>query len=78
MDSLPPEIIPALAALYDRFANAINLGEPDQARDQAEQTFGNELSRWYDELGPEKPEFRVFKRAAISRCKAHLKAPQNP
>lgn len=46
LDSLGPEQIPALAALYDRFAHAIDPFDP--ACDTAERAFNNAVAEWYD------------------------------
>jgi hypothetical protein len=69
--------IPKLAALYDRFAHAL---DPfDEGCDIAEKTFNAEITRYYDYLeAAPKPEFRDFRRWIIQRCKQHLRASDKP
>lgn len=70
------EEIPRLAALYDRFAHAL---DPfDAGRDVAEQTFNSELAGIFDCLKGVKPPFRDFRRHVILLCKKHLKASDKP
>jgi len=70
------EAIPRLAALYDRFAHAL---DPfDRGRDIAEQTFNSELAGLYDNLEGQKPAFRDFRRFVIVRCKRHPAASDKP
>ena len=70
------EEIPRLAALYDRFAHAL---DPfDQERDMAEQTFVAELTGIYDSLSDPKPAFRDFRRFVVTRCRRHLAASDKP
>jgi hypothetical protein len=76
LDSLGPEQIPALAALYDRFAHAIDPFDP--ACDTAERAFNNSVADWYDCLQTPKPPFREFRRGIITRCKRHILATQKP
>ena len=68
--------IPRLAALYDRFAHAL---DPfDAGRDVAEQTFNSELAGTFDCIRAPKPTFRDFRRHVIALCKKHLKASDKP
>ena len=76
LDGLGPEQIPALAALYDRFAHALDPFDP--ARDDAERAFTNAVADWYDCLPAPKPALRDFRRAVILRCKRHISATQKP
>ena len=79
LDSLGPEQIPALAALYDRFAHALDPFDP--ACDIAERAFNNAVADWYDCLkipNSARPPFRDFRRAVILRCKRHILATQKP
>ena len=70
------EEIPRLAALYDRFAHAL---DPfDERRDLAEQTFNSELANWFDLLSDPKPQFRDFRRHVIQLCRQYLRASDKP
>ena len=73
---VPAELIPALASLYDRFANALDPFAPE--RDQAEMLFEQEVTRLYDELPKPKPELHTFRKALILRCRRHLRASEKP
>ena len=73
---VPPEAIPQLAVLYDRFANALDPFAPE--RDQAETLFEQEVMALYDSLSPPKTDLRTFKRAVIFRCRQHLRATDKP
>lgn len=73
---VPAEVIPQLAVLYDRFANAL---DPfSEERDQAEMLFDQEVARLYDSLAIPKPDLRTFKRGVILRCRRHLKSTDKP
>ena len=73
---VPAERIPALAVLYDRFANALDPFAPE--RDQAEMLFEQEVVTLYDTLPKPKPDVATFKKAVITRCRRHLRATQKP
>ncbi len=73
---VPAESIPRLAALYDRFANALDPFAPE--RDQAEMLFEQELARLYDALPTPKLDLGTFKKAVIVRCRRHLRATDKP
>ena len=73
---VPVESIPDLAALYDRFANALDPFSPE--RDQAEMLFEQELTRLYDLVPAPKPDLNTFRKAAIVRCRRHLRATDKP
>ena len=70
------EEIPRLAALYDRFAHALDPFDPSV--DLAEQTFNTELLSVFDNLVAPKPEFLAFRRHVIVLCRAHLRASDKP
>ena len=70
------EQIAALAALYDRFAHALDPFDP--ARDAAEKVFEHDVAGWYDNLTPPKPTLQDFRKAIIVRCKRHLAATNKP
>jgi hypothetical protein len=73
---VPAEVMPQLAVLYDRFANAL---DPfSRERDQAEMLFDQEVARLYDSLDTPKPDLQTFKRAVILRCRRYLKATDKP
>jgi hypothetical protein len=68
VETISAERIAVLARLYDRFAHAL---DPfSEERDQAERVFAQELADLYDRLQPPKPEFQVFRRKVILRCRA--------
>jgi hypothetical protein len=71
------EDIARLAPLYDRFAHALDPFSPE--RDQAEQVFHQEVVNLYDYLfvAP-KPEFHIFQKGVILRCRRHLRASDKP
>ena len=74
--TISAEKIAGLARLYDRFAHAL---DPFSAeRDQAERVFVQEIADLYDRLAAPKPEFRVFQKAVIRRCRQHLRASDKP
>ena len=78
--------IPALAQLYDRFANALDPYAPE--RDQAEQAFQQEIAGLYDHwltsegkrgthlVLSHNPD--TFRRMIILLCRRHLKATDHP
>ena len=68
--------IPGLAALYDRFAHALD--PLDRGRDIAEETFNAQLVTLYDRIEGTKPSFRDFRRFVIVRCRRHLLAADKP
>jgi hypothetical protein len=70
------EEIPPLAALYDRFAHALDPFDPSV--DLAEQTFNGELLSVFDSLSAPKPDFRAFRRHVIALCRAYLRASDKP
>ena len=72
LGGVPAECIPQLAALYDRFANALDPFAPE--RDQAEALFEQEVLGLYDMLPTPKPDLRTFRKAVILRCRRHLRA----
>jgi hypothetical protein len=70
------ETIGILARLYDRFAHAF---DPfSEERDQAERVFQQEVAELYDRLPSPKPEFQVFRKGVIRRCRLHLRASDKP
>jgi hypothetical protein len=76
VETVPAATISGLAALYDRFARAL---DPfSEERDQAEQVFIQEVENLYDQLPAPKPEFRVFRNGVIVRCLRHLRATDKP
>jgi len=68
--------VPELAALYDRFANALDPFAPE--RDQAEMLFEQEVVRLYDALPKPKPELAAFRMGVILRCRRHLRVTDKP
>lgn len=76
VESIAAEQLEGLARLYDRFAHALDPFSPE--RDQAEQVFQQEVASLYDQLTPPKPEFQVFQRAVIFRCRRLLRASDKP
>jgi len=74
--TIPAEKIAILARLYDRFAQALDPFTED--RDQAERVFQQEVIDLYDRLQPPKPEFQLFQRGVILRCRRHLRASDKP
>jgi hypothetical protein len=74
--AISAEAIAVLARLYDRFAHAL---DPfSEERDQAERVFQQEVANLYDRLPKPKPEFQVFIRGVIQRCRLHLRASDKP
>jgi hypothetical protein len=68
--------IAGLARLYDRFAHAL---DPFSAeRDQAERAFQQEIANLYERLEQPKPQFHVFQKAVIIRCRRYLRASDRP
>jgi hypothetical protein len=76
LSAAPPERIAPLAALYDRFAQALDPFAPE--RDQAELLCDQEVATLYDALAGPKPRFQAFKKAVILRCRRHLRATDKP
>ncbi len=74
--TIPAEKIAILARLYDRFAQALDPFSED--RDQAERVFQQEVIDLYDRLQPPKPDFRLFQKGVILRCRRHLRASDKP
>ncbi len=74
--SVPPERVAQLAALYDRFANALDPFSPE--RDQAEMVFEREVAGLHDALPAPRPDAQTFKKALILRCRRYLKATMKP
>lgn len=69
--------LPALAALYDRFANALDPFSPD--RDQAERVFMAEVLDLHRVvLQRPKPDFQLFRGAIVLACRRHLAATRKP
>ena len=77
MEPATEELIPVLARLYDRFAQAL---DPfSEKRDQAERHFNQQVASFYDDLPPlNKPSFQEFRRGVIVRCLRHLRATDRP
>lgn len=76
LETVSQEKVASLARLYDRFAHAL---DPfSEERDQAERVFQQELVDLYDRLQGPKPDFQVFRRAVILRCRRHLRATDGP
>jgi hypothetical protein len=76
VEAISREHIAGLAQLYDKFAHAL---DPFSAgRDQAERVFHQEIANLHDQLAPPKPEFHVFQKAVILRCRRHLCASDKP
>jgi hypothetical protein len=76
VETISAERIAVLARLYDRFVHAL---DPfSEECDQAERVFHQELAHLYDGLPPPKPEFQVFRREFILRCRRHLRASDKP
>ena len=73
---VPAELIPQLAVLYDRFANALDPFALE--RDQAEALFEQVVVELYDALPAPKPDLKTFKKAVILRCRRHLRATDKP
>jgi len=72
VESISREQIASLAQLYDKFAHAL---DPFTAeRDQAERVFHQEIANRYDRLALPKPDFHVFQKAVILRCRRYLRA----
>ena len=76
LDIIPAERVATLARLYDRFAHALD--PYSEERDQAERVFQQEILAVYDSLKSPKPEFQVFQKAVILRCRRHLRASDKP
>jgi hypothetical protein len=76
LSGVPPDRIPLLAVLYDRFANALDPFAPE--RDQAEALFDQEVAGLYDALSRPKPDLHTFKKGVILRCRRHLRATDKP
>ena len=76
LSSASKEQIAALAALYDRFAHALDPFSP--GRDEAERVFMQDVNDWYDSLPPLKPSLQDFRKAVILRCKRHLAKTDKP
>lgn len=76
VEAVPQERIAVLARLYDRFAHALDPFSED--RDKAEQVFAQEVADLYDRLQPPKPDFHVFRKGVILRCRRHLRASDKP
>jgi hypothetical protein len=77
------EDLSRLAALYDRFAHALD--PMSDACSLAEQDFNREISNAFDLAGYLHPEiqkigFKQFRHEIIARCRQHLKseAPRRP
>ena len=74
--------IPALAALYDRWANALNPHDPGV--DDAEKAFHQTVSHLFDSVVLHGPNIarsvtiRDLRRHVIIRCKKHLAATSKP
>lgn len=76
LDTVSAEKIAILAQLYDRFAQAL---DPfSEERDQAERVFQQEVAALYDALNSPKPQFHIFQRGIIQRCRRHLRASDKP
>lgn len=74
--TIPGETVAALAQLYDRFAHAL---DPfSQERDRAERVFEQEVANLYDRFSGAKPEFQLFRRGIILRCRRHIRASDKP
>ena len=73
MEALSREELEGLAALYDRFAHALDPFDPE--RDEAEAQFHRRLTALHEALAPA-TEMREFRREAIRACKAFLR--KNP
>jgi hypothetical protein len=69
-------LIPSLAALYDRFAHALN--PFSEARDEAERVFHSEVLIAYDAIKGQKPSFQEYRKGVILRCKRYLAANDKP
>jgi hypothetical protein len=69
---IPEDKIPCLAALYDKFAYAL---DPfSEERDNAERVFMEEIANWHDWLPTPKPTLQEFRKGVITRCIRYLKA----
>ena len=76
LEKVSPEKLAILARVYDRFAHAL---DPfSEERDQAERVFQQEIADLYDRLQPPKPDFQLFQKAVILRCRRHLRASDKP
>jgi hypothetical protein len=73
---LPENQIPALAELYDKFAQSLDPFSPETER--AEAVFNQEIASWHMVLNPPKPSFHEFRKAIIRRCKLYLRANNKP
>jgi len=49
-----------------------------EERDQAERVSLQEVADLYDGLPPPKPEFQIFQKGIILRCRRHLRATDKP
>ena len=76
LEGVSAEDIARLAPLYDRFAHALDPFSPES--DQAERVFHQEVATLYDLLTAPKPEFQVFQKAVILRCRRHLRTTDKP
>jgi hypothetical protein len=76
VEAISREQIASLARLYDKFAHALDPFSVE--RDQAERVFHQEIANRYDRLAPPKPEFHLFQKAVILRCRRHLRASDKP
>ena len=76
LETISPEKVAILARLYDRFAQAL---DPfSEERDQAERVFQQEVLDLYDRLQAPKPDFQVFQKGVILRCRRYLRASDKP
>ena len=63
LGGIPDNQIPALAALYDRFAHAL---DPfSRECDHAESLFVSEVAGWYETIKPPKPSVHESRKAVI-------------
>jgi hypothetical protein len=76
LGELPENQIPALAELYDKFAQTLDPFSSEA--DRAEAVFNQEVASWHSLLVPPKPSFHEFRKAVILRCKRYLKANSKP
>jgi hypothetical protein len=68
--------IPALAKLYDSFANTLDPFAPE--RDLAEIRFYEQVATWHEFIDGPKPPLQEFQKGVIVRCIRYLNSPLNP